>query len=157
MSLLDLCDGVGMSREAYEIHSKLAAYITTWFVKKLEAQGKDENFWCTPENPATKDKNGKTPDISIVDSNSIPYVIIEITNQKMAKQMIQKCKEEYLPLFPNAELFVLNYTKTEWTSIHNNDLESDYCKFINGSIDDAIPWEKLKKVHSASFEERTNP
>lgn len=151
MSLLDLCDGVGMSPKPYEIHSKIAAYITTWFVKKLEIQGKDD-YWCTPENPVTKDRNGKTPDVSIVDDDSTPCVIIEITNQKKVKQIIQKCKEEYLPLFPNAEIFVLNYTKTEWTSIHDNEFESYYCKFINGCIDDAIPWKKLKKAHSAFFE-----
>lgn len=146
MGILDVYDGVEMRPRANQPHATIRHILSA----QLGLAVTNKRWLINTEEPVELDRNSKTPDVVIFDGKNkqklTPVLIIEITEQKMVKNVIQECIDEYKAKFPWAEIFVLNYSTKEWHSIHENEYDQDYSKLFNVKLDSLINWEYVQKV-----------
>lgn len=146
MGILDVYDGVGMSPRANQPHQIIMHMLDVG----LESIITSDRWMVNTEEPIELNRNSKTPDVVVFDMKNkkklTPVLIIEITEQRMVKNVIQDCIDEYKANFPRAEIFVLNYSTKEWHSIHENEYDQDYSKLFNVKLDSLINWKYVQKV-----------
>lgn len=155
MGILDVYDGVEMRPRAKQPH----ATIMYTLASQLGLVATNKRWLINTEEPIKKNRNSKTPDVVVFDISKkklTPVLIIEITEQRMVKNVIQECIDEYKAEFPRAEIFVLNYSTKEWHSIHENEYDQDYSKLFNVKLDDFIDWkyvQMITKIYESTIDE----
>lgn len=143
----EIFEEIGMAR-AKSPHAFIIGKLCSFIDRYI-----DSDCEVYPEEPVSEDRNDLVPDVLVTEwETHEPLLIVEVTDHRALSVARVKVEEKYLPRFPQAEIFILDYEKKTWYAYGPNPDEENpsYSELLDEELDDALNWERIEIMSGAS-------
>lgn len=102
---------IGMARPS-KTHGRIESRVNTYFAIQIDQHvRKYKGLETIPEEPASDDRDGLTPDVTVKNENGETVLLVEITDDKNFEE---KKAQDYRSKGITAEIYVIDYIEKKW-------------------------------------------